>query len=192
MRALIAMMIVSDSSGAKSPILGFYAGESPDDCGRYLAEIPQWPDERLEAVHDYIQWLFPLREPSNFNPEAPVLDAKTIRQFRSRVELKENLRTSFLRMLKFYGLEMTADPTPKIARAGNFEQRSRNWLSPMNHNHLRITRIIKSLRLLGLEAEASAFFDCLNNIYAEESAKPRPRITLETYQYWQAATRETA
>ena len=95
-------------------------------------------------------------------------------------------------MLKFYGLEMTANPAPKIARAGNFDQRSRNWLSPMNHNHLRITRIIKSLRLLGLEAEASAFFDCLNQLYAEERAKPCPRITLETYEYWQAAARETA
>ena len=46
----------------KTPLLRFYAGTGPDDRGRFLREIHQWPDDELEHTHDYIQWLFPLAE----------------------------------------------------------------------------------------------------------------------------------
>src|SRR5947208_7865434 len=136
-------MAVGDSQ-EMSAILRFYEGRAPDDRGRYLAEIQQWPDERLESVHDFIQWMFPLRERSGANPGAPTLDQKTIDEFRARPELQDNLRASFCRMLRFYGLGLEED----VRRGANFEERAGNWLSPWNHNHLRITRILKSLRIL--------------------------------------------
>ena len=34
-----------------------------------------------------------------------------------------------------------------------------------DHNHLRITRILRSLRVLGLEAEAKAFYDALTEVF---------------------------
>ena len=40
-------------------IIGFYSGEERDHRGRYLHEIQDWPDDQSEAVHDFIQWLFP-------------------------------------------------------------------------------------------------------------------------------------
>src|ERR1700724_1685605 len=55
-----------------------------------------------------------------------------------------------------------------------FADRSDNWLTASNHKHLRITRILKSLRPLGLEAEAAAFFNCLADIYGEENPKITP------------------
>jgi hypothetical protein len=39
------------------------------------------------------------------------------------------------------------------------------WITLGNHNHLRITRILKSLLTLGLQEEAVAFYDCLEDIY---------------------------
>jgi hypothetical protein len=93
----------------RTHLLGFYAGTRPDDRGRFLREIHRWPDYKLEQTHDYIQWLFPLAERSGFNPEAPILDVKTIREFRSRLELLRNVQTSFRRMLAFYGMECLAD-----------------------------------------------------------------------------------
>jgi len=53
-----------------SRIIAFY-GTEPDHRVRYLHEIQQWPGGQLEAVQDYIQWLFPLPEPSGFNAAAP-------------------------------------------------------------------------------------------------------------------------
>src|ERR1700724_2057723 len=55
-------------------IIGFYSGTEPDHRGRYVHEIQAWPDDQLEAIHDYIQWLFPLPERSGFNVAAPVLN----------------------------------------------------------------------------------------------------------------------
>jgi len=72
-------------------IIRFYTGEEPDRRGRYLHEIQQWPDGQLEAVHDYIQWLFPLPEPSGFNVAAPVVHQDSIREFRTRPELQQKL-----------------------------------------------------------------------------------------------------
>lgn len=173
-----------------SKVLHFYTGVAPDDRGRYLSEILKWSDDELERVHNYIQWLFPLIERSGFNPSAPVLGDQTVQEFQSRPDLQRNMRASFLRMLAFYGLEMDESiPGPRVRRSRFFKERSGNWLRASNHNHLRITRILKSMRVLGLDAEATAFFDCLVNIYNEESAKDFPGISDETFRYWQTAVR---
>ncbi len=170
-------------SNLASRLIEFYSGRAPDHAGRFLHEIQQWPDERLEAVHDFIQWLFPLREPSPVNPQAPVPDRATIEAFEAQPELRETLRTSFRRMLRFYGLKMLAGEPLSIRRAPNFSERSRNWLHPGNHNHLRITRILKSLTLLGLRPEAAALLKCLEEIYAEDPAK----ISAVSMQFWRGA-----
>jgi opioid growth factor receptor-like protein len=155
--------------GANQRIIGFFAGERPDGAGRYLSELQTWPDEQLESVHDFIQWMFPLTEPSPVNPDAPVLDEDTIREVRARPELQAQVRASFLRMQQFY-------------------EGSRHWISPNNHNHLRITRILKCLRLLGLEQEAREFFDWLAQIYDQERRGARPGIGERTFQFWTSAS----
>jgi Opioid growth factor receptor (OGFr) conserved region len=168
-------------------IVGFYSGTEPDHRGRYVHEIQAWPDEQLEAVHDYIQWLFPLRERSAFNVAAPVLNPESIQEFRTRPDLRGNLRASFLRMMNFYGFEVRSGEHIGVSRAPNFEAKATGWLSPGNHNHLRITRILRCLTVLGLEAEAKAFFDCLSKIYEDEQNRPMPAISDETMLYWREA-----
>ena len=75
----------------------------------------------------------------------------------------------------------------KVTRTRYFAAKATVWLSPGNHNHLRITRILRCLSLLGLEAEARAFFECLSEIYENEQSQPRPAISTETIQYWRRA-----
>jgi hypothetical protein len=83
-------------------------------------------------------------------------------------------------MLRFYGLEFHLE---KIELAKNFAVRSSNWLTPGNHNHLRLTRILRSLRLLGLESEAQALFRALSQLYESHPG----RITFRTYEFWKNA-----
>ena len=168
---------------ADSVIIGFYSDTQPDHRGRYLHEIQDWPNDQLEAVHDYVQWLFPLPELSGFNLAAPVLDRESIQEFRARPDLQEKLRVSFLRMMNFYGLEAHSGERIVVTRSPNFVAKATGWLSPGNHNHLRITRILRCLSLLGLEAEAKTFFECLSEIYEDEQNKPMPAISDETMQY---------
>ena len=65
------------------PIVDFYSGKTKDSSGRTLMEIHAWGYDELEKIHDYIQWLFPLPEPSQYNPLAPVLDAEQIAIFQT-------------------------------------------------------------------------------------------------------------
>jgi hypothetical protein len=170
-----------------SRIIAFYTGTAPDHRGRYLHEIQAWPDDQLEAAHDYIQWLFPLPEPSGFNAAAPILTRESMQEFRTRDELQGRLRASFLCMMNFYGLEVRSSEQITVTRAPNFAAKATVWLSPANHNHLRITRILRCLSILGLEAEVKAFFDCLSEIYGDEQNKPMPAISDETVLYWRKA-----
>lgn len=167
-----------------SPLIAFYRDGAPDDEGRTLAEILAWDDDRLEAIHSFIQWLFPLPEPSGANPTAPILDPLVIRIFHSSIAMQDRLRQSLQRLLRFYGLRQVSAPTGiAVERAPNFDARAKNWLTPMNHNHLRLTRILRSTLLLGLGAESKALFHALNALYREFP----DRIPARTHAFWTSA-----
>jgi hypothetical protein len=170
---------MADDASA-DPLLRFYRLEAPDDRGRMLDEIWRWDAARLEATHDYIQWLFPLAERSAFNPGAPTLTPATIAAFRGDPELQDRLRHSLATMLAFYGLD--AEPG-RVVRSARFGERSRQWLHAGDHNHLRLTRILTSLRLLGLEETARALLACLEDIAA---ASPHA-VSATTLTYWRKA-----
>src|SRR5262245_66390764 len=106
---------------ADSPIVRFYRGDSPDARGRRLDDILAWDDEQLEAVHDYIQWLFPLDEPSRFNRDAPLLTPADRQAFHHQ-QLAANLRRALDRMLAFYGFELDASTArPRIVRSAHWK-----------------------------------------------------------------------
>ena len=172
--------------GDDDPILRFYRLEGPDTRGRMLTEILAWDDARLEQVHDYIQWLFPLPEPSAFNPLAPTLTEPTARAFQHDAALRGRLAQSLARMLAFYGLtEATRDGGGggEIRKGANFLVQSPNWLRAGNHNHLRLTRILSCLRLLGLEDRSRALLACLEGVAAEHPHAISPT----TRTYWRRA-----
>jgi Opioid growth factor receptor (OGFr) conserved region len=168
-------------------ILDFYRGE-PLPNGRCLVDIWDWSFDQLEHMHDYIQWMFPLNTPSAANPDAPLLSEETTRAFEWDDVLRDRLQKSLAVMLRFYGLERLVLPDGKIIviRAVTFSERRGVWLRPNNHNHLRLTRIIRSLRLLGLKKDARALAKCLGDITRVEG---RDLISEETAEHWRRAAR---
>jgi|SRR5262249_31002938 len=166
-----------------SRLLDFYGGQTSDSEGRWLRDLWAWDDDALESVHDFIQWLFPLPEPSQFNPDAPLLTADDIAAFHTDRSLSANLRRSFERILTFLGLAEGSDGA--VGEGPNFAARAADvWTEP-NHNWLRITRILRSLTLLGLESEAHALYACLNGFYQSR----RFPIPETTFRFWSAAVR---
>jgi hypothetical protein len=97
------------SQPTKPFLIAFYEGHEKDRKGRRLGDILQWPHNQLETVHDYIQLLFPLPERSNHNHSAPIIDSVVFMAFQTREDLQENLRSSFEKMLWFYGFEFHTD-----------------------------------------------------------------------------------
>jgi len=163
------------------PAVAFYSG-GQDDRGRTLEEILAWDNSKLESVHDYIQWVFPTRQPSSVNPSAPVVTDETSREFAENLLLRQRLHHAFERMLRFYGLRVATDrsiePDPE-----RFERRARVWLHPGNHNHLRLTRIMESLAALGLTAEARALQRCL----VDRVVPVHGRVSKTTLDFWKRA-----
>ncbi len=164
-----------------SPILRYYGGTGADDRGRTLAETQALDARRMEYYHDFIQWLFPLCQPSGYNPGAPVLTDDDVRAFLDRAELRENLRRSFAAFLAFLGLEY-ADGSVRAAGP----VRPRVFEIP-NHNWLRITRVLLCLKTLGLDDECRAFFAYLEGVYEGGGG-----VTRDTFAYWEGAARGEA
>jgi hypothetical protein len=162
-----------------SKIIEFYRGKPfVHPKGFTIDYIWGWDRDVLEQQHDYIQWLFPLATKSASIARSPVLTPEEIAEFRGSDELKERLLESFSIMLEFYGLIMTEDG--EITIAPSFTYTSDRWISSGNHNYKRISRIIKSLMLLGLEEYAAAFHGILLSIYEDYPEE----IGKNTLEHW--------
>jgi hypothetical protein len=163
-------------------IVPFYLQEIAYPAGQSIQEIWEWDLEKLEGVHDYIQWLFPLTERSAFNSGAPIVDEEIIQTFQSDPHLQNNLRRSLTVMLRLYGLQRYESPEGKVVidRSPDYPNRKPEWVRLFNHNYLRITRILKCLMIFDLPEEAQAFYGCLQQIYRENS----DRIGSKTFHYW--------
>ncbi len=99
--------------------------------------ILQASDEELERRHDWVQWAFPINTMSRFNPEAPLV---TERDMRSMTKAQLNVYRDL------------------VTRYVQFLSASKHWRSPGDHNHLRITRLIISLRLAGMHDRAGEIY----------------------------------
>ena len=116
----------------------FLLAETDNPKGLSIASFWAFTDDELENTHDFFQWAFPLDEPSNAVPSSPVL---------TKAEVKE----------------ISGDPEVGIimvkaaSRYRDYLRRKKHWVCSHNHNHLRITRVIKSLRLLVGDGAADKF-----------------------------------
>ncbi len=119
-------------------ITEFLKGVGTDHKGRFITDIWKFDDREIEHNHDFIQWLFPLNEPSMSVFGAPVLDKEDIGTILSN----EVARTNVIKSAEWYS---------------DFLRRNKHWIKSYDHNHLRITRTIKSLRLLVGNNEADQF-----------------------------------
>nr|POF17139.1 opioid growth factor receptor [Quercus suber] len=158
----------------QSPIVQFYdldsdAPSGEDHLSDYkLRDILKWNSSTLEARHDYIQHLFPLPEPSPFNSGAATLTKHVRDEFHARPELRLNLLQAFNCMCVFYGFapnfrdgDFAPGKLEALPRGAHFAELAHSWGRHFDHNHLRMTRIIRSIRILGLEAEARMFYETL-------------------------------
>ncbi len=146
-----------------SALTDFLDGDGVDGAGRSLAGVLAFDDVGLESRHDFIQWLFPLPEGSAAVPGSPVLTDDDRETIRSSPGALANLRAAAERMTVFY-------------------TRTQAWRATFDHNHLRITRIIRSLRLLLDDAAADAFRDETLALLGD-----RPMVNPRSLEFWRRA-----
>ncbi|MCK4934226.1 MAG: hypothetical protein KAR79_01440 [Simkaniaceae bacterium] len=148
--------------------LEFYRGNSSNAHGVTLSQIWNYSEATLESQHNYIQWLFPSSRQSRFNLQAPLVNEEIQRAFREAPNLQANLDRSFIMMLRFYGLEKNLS-TGRIVKGSNFQERSCVWMTPSNHNFLRLDRMIKSLSLLGKQEDARSLYFALESLFLDDN-----------------------
>ena len=107
----------------------FLQDVGPDHRGRSLSQVWKFSDEEIESIHDFIQWVFPLETRSGAQSDAPLLTPAETDLIHKSVPATMNLERSSDWFL-------------------GFPARSTAWLAPYDHNHLRITRMIRANRLL--------------------------------------------
>ncbi len=138
-----------------SKIVDFLSGLGGDGNGRFVSDILALDDEQLEYIHDYIQWTFPLTEASSSNFAAPILTAQDIEDIKGSKYAQENLVLLTDRMTRFF-------------------EASEDLCRFKNHNHLRVSRIIKSLRILCSDKFADDFKDRVLFIVRKSGFKVSP------------------
>lgn len=143
-----------------SQIIAFYR-DGALGAGRTFEQALALDNISWEAAHDIVQWVFPLPEPSKAQPQSPVLTEEELAEFRSNVNLLTSAFRAYERWMEFMG-------------------GTTQWKRPRDHNHLRITRIIRFLTLIGLHEEAAEVF----RVAAEATEGIVPDITIW---YWQEA-----
>ncbi len=145
-------------------LLSFLQDVGPDHAGRYLSDIWKFSDQQIETTHDFIQWVFPLAEPSSAFPDAPILEPAEIDLIHKSSPATMNLERSAQWFLDYLA-------------------RSKGWLRTHDHNHLRITRMIKSQRLLLGELAAGSTKEKVLQM-ASKAKTPIDDVALA---YWRAA-----
>lgn len=163
-----------------SRLVAFLSGEGPDDQGRRICDIATWSDTQLDSSHDYIQWVFPNRAISRFNPAVPVLDDETIRLITTSPAALANIRRLLKRHFTFYTFKV------RKFEDGSFQLELENpasppwWISSGNHNYLRLSRILLALNDFGLHDEFLALADILDVL----ARKYHHLIGTKTLQHW--------
>lgn len=104
----------------------------------------QFNSNDWEDNHDFIQWVFPNKEPSQFNPNAPILTDEDI-AFLKQKRFDYRITMLFEKFVNFLGYR-------RHYKWNRLQQWCYNTIEyrvkAINHNQLRITRLIKFLKLL--------------------------------------------
>ena len=142
----------------------FLLNKETDFKGRFLSDIWEYSDNKIESQHDFIQLLFPLNKPSRSVLHGYYLNEKNlIDQIRNDQSAKENLIKS------------------KDWFVG-FLSRNNQWKNYSDHNQLRITRVIECLRLLVSAKEADLFYKKIITMLGSDH-----KVNKKTLEFWSNA-----
>lgn len=110
-----------------NPIINFYNNEPVHPSGYLFEEIVNtWTDQKWENRHDFIQWIFPTKQPSKFNPTV-------VMEYSDYV------------FLPWKDLERA------IGRFMQFLKRNEAFMRGDNtHNDLRVTRMLQCATLMNM------------------------------------------
>jgi hypothetical protein len=163
----------------KNPtIIEFYCNQRAYSKDIFLKDILKKDDIWLETSTNYFPWIFPLDKPSLKVKSSPILMQEDIRFFKENEECQNNMRFVLQRMLNFWGIAYEKHDMYVLGNSPLFIASQ-----PHNHNYRRLSRAMRSLKLLGFQEEAEQLQACCLCF-----AKEYPQCVSEkTVWYWKIA-----
>lgn len=155
-----------------SQIVDFFVNNKTGPRNMTLDQVLNLSNTQFEASHDIIQWLFPLHEKSYHSLNSPVLSQDDIDKLSNSNLAQSNMRRNLIRFQKFLGINEFNDI-----------KRQNAWAFKGNHNLLRITRAIRSLRLFNLTTEAHQLYNDVIGVIANKDIP-------NTAKYWEDAWKQ--
>ena len=142
----------------------FLTNQDPDFKGRFLKEIWAYSDNEIESTHDFVQIVFPTNKPSQATFNKLYLDNEIlIEKLKNSSEVTENIMKSASWFLSFLS-------------------RNDSWQKGYDHNQLRITRVIESLRLLVSDEAADEFYKAILRLVKDPTI-----LNPTTLKFWEEA-----
>ena len=142
----------------------FLTLKGKDFKGRTLQDIWSFSDSEIERKHDFIQIVFPLNKPSQAVFHGYYLDNQDLV---SQIKGNKEVTINILRSSRWFF---------------SFLERNMHWNAKLDHNQLRITRVIECLRLLVSDEEADNFY---KNVL--ELIKDNNQVSKKTLNFWKNA-----
>lgn len=155
----------------------YLEGKACDDKHRKITDILRYNSIQLELTHDYIQRVFPTKEVSRFS-KIDIITDEDLANFKASEVAQQNVRAMYQKMLCFWKINDT------LYQEWGKNAPLRLWNRCNNHNHWRMTRILKSLKMLGMEQEFNDFSLRLSTILELRKINNSIRITNETIKLW--------
>jgi hypothetical protein len=132
------------------PILRFYLGERVHPNGKTIHEILDLSGPHIGHTGGVIQWLFPLARPSTHVPGAPTFTPHELDLFRVEPKLRDLYMTGVNRFLEKFGIAVNGTTGSIAPDYGAMKK----WRYPSYHGFMPVTRILRSMKLLGFTAES--------------------------------------
>ncbi|KAI2615068.1 opioid growth factor receptor conserved region-domain-containing protein [Hypoxylon sp. NC1633] len=184
--------MTSTAARRRPDVLDMYV-YGKDHLGRSLNHIfgEGYNIQYLEDTHDLVQLLFPLPEVSRAVPNAPALYEPSYLYMTRDHILREKMLMALDGYLAFYGLMLERRRgAHQVRLRSNGLQGDRSvfyrWMKPDDHNHARITRIIRSLRIFGWQKEAHALYDG----FTELNTRMHGGVQYRTLELWRHAAED--
>lgn len=124
--------------------------------------------DNVEKDYGLIAWMFPTYHASCFAVNAKPLTKDEAEVFRTNNKIAERVLKSYVLLLDFFGLELIDQETGEIDRNQNYAARYKKAFLTNYHHHLKLTRVLSFLNIVGLRKYAIALVDFLEaEIYGD-------------------------
>lgn len=160
-------------------LIQFFRNAKPDDRGRMLEDILNFNTDEIERTHNFIQWIFPTRNASAVNPNAPLVTS----EFEEMFLQDELAQKNYCRTCRLYLNYIGFDCEGCKGKLFRKEDSPTRFYDIPHHNLLRISRAMNSMKETGHKECAV----CLYKLLIQDLQNtPGAAVNEQTLRIWKS------